>query len=142
LDRALDESWLAEAGRAIRLASHQPAFTAEQQQAVDYLLYTFGQAPFTTPSVTQCEEQVGVEVFQALLEQGKLARLNEDVVLLTETYQEMQNRVVEHLEQQGTITVAQVRDMFGTSRKYALALLGLMDERRLTRRVGDERVLR
>jgi selenocysteine-specific elongation factor len=32
--------------------------------------------------------------------------------------------------------------MFGTSRKYALALLGHLDEKRVTRRVGDERVLR
>jgi selenocysteine-specific elongation factor len=71
-----------------------------------------------------------------------LIRLNEDVVLLTETYEEMRDRVVRHLQEQGNITVAQVRDMFGTSRKYALALLGLMDERRITRRVGDERVLR
>jgi selenocysteine-specific elongation factor len=142
VDRALGEGWLAEAGRAIRLVSHAPAFTEQQQQAVDYLLYTFRQAPYTTPSVTQCEEQVGVEVFNALLEQEQLIRLNEDVVLLTETYEEMQDRVVGHLKEQGTITVAQVRDMFGTSRKYALALLGLMDERRLTRRVGDERVLR
>jgi selenocysteine-specific elongation factor len=38
--------------------------------------------------------------------------------------------------------VAQVRDLFSTSRKYALALLGYMDEKRITRRVGDERVLR
>ncbi len=90
VDRALDEGWLAETGRAIRLASHTPAFTQQQQQAVDYLLYTFRQAPFTTPSVSQCEEQVGVEVFNALLEQEVLIRLNEDVVLLTETYEEMQ----------------------------------------------------
>jgi selenocysteine-specific elongation factor len=38
--------------------------------------------------------------------------------------------------------VAQVRDMFGTSRKYALALMEHLDDRRVTRRVGDERVLR
>jgi selenocysteine-specific elongation factor len=142
VDRALSEGWLAEDGRAIRLASHAPAFTQQQQQAVDYLLYTFRQTPYTTPSVTQCEEQIGVEVFNALLEQEKLIRLNEDVVLLTETYEEMRDRVVGHLQEQETVTVAQVRDMFGTSRKYALALLGLMDEKRLTRRVGDERVLR
>jgi selenocysteine-specific elongation factor len=57
VDRALGEGWLAEAGRAIRLESHAPAFTQQQQQAVDYLLYSFRQAPFTTPSVAQCEER-------------------------------------------------------------------------------------
>jgi len=37
--------------------------------------------------------------------------------------------------------VAGVRDLTGTSRKYSLAILAHLDERRVTRRVGDDRVL-
>jgi selenocysteine-specific elongation factor len=81
-------------------------------------------------------------VLNALIEQGQLVQLNEDVIFLTETYEEMRERVVTHLQEKGTITVAQLRDLFGTSRKYTLALLGYLDEKRITRRVGDERVLR
>jgi selenocysteine-specific elongation factor len=81
-------------------------------------------------------------VLSALVEQGDLIKLGDDVIFMTETYDEMVNRVVAHLKEQGTITVAQMRDMFGTSRKYALAFLGHLDEKRITRRVGDERVLR
>jgi selenocysteine-specific elongation factor len=142
VERAVAEGWLAETGAGLCLASHQIAFTPKQQQAVDYLLYTFRQEPYTTPSVTQCEDQVGSEVLSALIEQGRLLKLNDDVIFLTETHEDMQGRVVAHLREHGTITVAQVRDMFGTSRKYALALLGHLDEKRVTRRVGDERVLR
>jgi selenocysteine-specific elongation factor len=140
--RATQEGWLVETGSTIRLAQHQATFTAKQQQAVDFLLYTFRQEPYTTPSVTQCEEQVGAEVLSALLEQGQLVKLNEDVIFLTETYEGMRDRLVAYLQEHGTITVAQVRDQFGTSRKYALAFLGYLDEKRITRRVGDERVLR
>jgi selenocysteine-specific elongation factor len=140
--RAAEEGWLVETGSTIRLAQHRVSYTPKQQQAVDFLLYTFRQDPYTTPSVTQCEEQVGAEVLNALLEQGQLIKLNEDVVLLTETYEDMRDRLLNHLKAEGTITVAQVRDMFGTSRKYALAFLGYLDEKRITRRVGDERVLR
>jgi len=142
VSRAIGENWLAETGGTLRLASHQATFTAKQQQAVDYLLYTFHQDPYVTPSVAQCEEQVGSQVLNALIEQGRLIRLNEDVIFLTETYEEMRDRIVAYLKEQGTITVAQVRDLFGASRKYALALLGHLDEKRITRRVGDERVLR
>jgi selenocysteine-specific elongation factor len=145
VNQAGEEGWLSEAGSTsdrIRLASHQAQFTASQQQSVDYLLYTFHQEPYVTPSVAQCEEQVGSEVLGALIEQGQLVRLNEDVILLAETYDEMVTRIVAYLNAQGSVTVAQVRDMFGTSRKYVLALLGTMDEKRITRRVGDERVLR
>jgi len=51
-------------------------------------------------------------------------------------------RVVEHIKSQGTLTVAEVRDLFQTSRKYAKALMEHLDGQRITRRVGDERVLR
>jgi selenocysteine-specific elongation factor len=53
----------------------------------------------------------------------------------------MVERIVQHLRQHETVTLAQVRDMFGASRKYAQAILEHLDERRTTRRVGDERVL-
>jgi selenocysteine-specific elongation factor len=142
LNRASQEGWLAEAGGAVRLATHRAAFTDKQQRAVDYLLYLFRQEPHTTPSVAQCEEQVGSEVLNSLIEQGLLIKLNEDVIFLTETYEQMRDRIVAHIKEHGTITVAQVRDLFGTSRKYSLALLEYMDEKRITRRVGDERVLR
>jgi selenocysteine-specific elongation factor len=143
--RAVVEGWLAEtegASDRIRLASHEVTFAPKQQQAVDYLIYTFRQAPYTTPSVSQCEEQVGSEVLNALIEQGQLVKLGDDVLLLTSTYEEMRDRIVGYLRVNERITVAQIRDMFGTSRKYALALVGYLDEKRITRRVGDERVLR
>jgi selenocysteine-specific elongation factor len=53
----------------------------------------------------------------------------------------MVTRVRSHIEQEGSITLAQVRDLFGTSRKYAQALLEHLDEKGITRRVGDARVL-
>jgi selenocysteine-specific elongation factor len=54
----------------------------------------------------------------------------------------MVERVVGHIRERGKITVGEVRDMFRTSRKYALALLEYLDQQHITRRVGDERVLR
>jgi selenocysteine-specific elongation factor len=39
------------------------------------------------------------------------------------------------------MTAAEARDVLGTTRKYILPLLEHMDERRITRRVGDERRL-
>jgi len=92
--------------------------------------------------VAEAEALVGTDVFNALLEQGILTRVSSDVFFLTSTYQQMIERIVAHLRARGKITVAEVRDMFNASRKYALALMEHLDERRITRRVGDERVLR
>ena len=46
------------------------------------------------------------------------------------------------IERDGSITIASLRDELQTSRRYAQALLELLDAQRVTLRVGDERVLR
>jgi selenocysteine-specific elongation factor len=46
-----------------------------------------------------------------------------------------------HIRKNGKINVGEVRDMFGSSRKYVLPLLEQMDEAKLTKRVGDDRVV-
>ena len=60
---------------------------------------------------------------------------------LRETYEEALARLLAYLREHGKITAAEARDVLGTTRKYILPLLEHMDERRITRRVGDERVL-
>lgn len=130
----------AEAG-TLCLPAHQVSFSPEEQQRIDALLAAFHQAPHTPPSTGEAEAQVGRNVLFALVEQGYLTQVSEDVLFLTETYAEMVEQIVEHIERAGSITVAQARDMFNTSRKYALALLERLDEARVTKRIGDERVL-
>jgi selenocysteine-specific elongation factor len=71
-----------------------------------------------------------------------LVRLSDDVVYLAETFEKMKGQVVEQIRENGSLTIAQVRDLFGASRKYALALMEYLDEQRVTRRRGDARVLR
>jgi selenocysteine-specific elongation factor len=63
-------------------------------------------------------------------------------LFLSETYEELESRIRAHLEREGTITLAQTRDLFKTTRKYAQALLEHLDEIGVTKRTGDERVLR
>ena len=65
-----------------------------------------------------------------------------DVVFAADAYAEMVAAITARLREKGTITLAEVRDMFGTSRRYAQALLEHLDAERVTKRVGDARVLR
>jgi len=140
--RAVSEDKLVDEEAILRLPEHQVKFSADQERQVQELLAAFRKNPYITPSVADSEALVGTEVLNALVQQGRLIQVSEDVLFLRETYEEMVKRVVEHIEEKGAITVAQVRDMFAASRKYALALMEHLDERRVTRRVGDERVLR
>lgn len=139
---ALAQGAISEEGGALRLPAHEVSFSPEQQRQIDELLARFARNPYSTPSVADCEATIGPEVLNFLAEQGRLVRVSESVLFLADTYQEMVARVVDHTKSEGSITVAQVRDMFQASRKYALALMEHLDERRVTKRVGDERVLR
>jgi selenocysteine-specific elongation factor len=142
IQRAEAEGILIATETSVRLAQHQVTFSPRQQAAIDALLAQLQREPYNTPLPKDIAAQVGEEVMQALLEGGQLVRLNTEVMLLAETYRDFVAWLKEHLGREGTITVAQVRDKFSTSRKYALALLEYTDEQRLTKRVGDERVLR
>ncbi|NLE76690.1 MAG: selenocysteine-specific translation elongation factor [Chloroflexi bacterium] len=125
-----------------RLPSHQVCFSPQQEQAIADLLTRFQRQPYAPPPAPEAEAALGPDLLSALVEQGRLTRLSDDVLLLPATYEEMTAKIVDYLKANGSITVAQVRDLFDTSRRYALALLGHLDEKRVTRRVGDERFLR
>ena len=68
-------------------------------------------------------------------------KVSNSVILSTSAYNEMVEKVTAHIKAQGKVTLAEVRDMFQTSRKYAQAFLEYLDTKKVTRRVGDERVL-
>jgi selenocysteine-specific elongation factor len=142
IERAIAEGHVVGEGENLRLPDHRVVFSPAQQEQIDRLLAAFGASPYTPPSVAEAEAMVGADVLYALIEQGTLVRVSEDVLFLADTYREMVERITAHLRAHGSITVAQARDMLQTSRKYALALLEHLDDIRVTKRVGDERRLR
>lgn len=142
IERAIQQGILGADPNAVWLADHQVCLSDAQQQQVNALLETFRRAPFATPSAAECEAQLGSELFNALVEQGVLVRTGPEVVLTSEAFAQAQAQIVDYIRREGSITVAQVRDLFNTSRKYALALMEYLDELRITKREGDVRVLR
>jgi selenocysteine-specific elongation factor len=142
VSRSVAEGYLVEGGEFLARPGHQITFTQSQQNKVNALLAAFRRQPTTPPSMAESVAMTDPELLSALMHQGVLERLSEDVLLLRETYDEMVAGIVEHIKTHGSMTVAQIRDRFGTSRKYALALMERLDELKITRRVGDERVLR
>jgi selenocysteine-specific elongation factor len=119
-----------------RLPEHRPLPPPEQLQAAQRLLDAMAAAPYAPPAPDLDPELVGW-----LVEQGKIVRVAPDVAFLPPVYDELVAWVRAAIEAAGSVTVAQLRDRFGTSRKYALALLEHLDERRITRRQGEGRVL-
>ncbi|MDF1520010.1 MAG: selenocysteine-specific translation elongation factor [Brevefilum sp.] len=133
---------LEEIGAKLHLVGHEVRFSEEQQKMITTLLDQFDAAPFTPPSVKQSEELIGEELLAALLETGQLMRPGEDVLLQPKRYDEMKDAVISHIQAHGIISLAELRDMFDTSRKYAVAVLEQLDQSGVTIRQGDVRKLR
>lgn len=77
-----------------------------------------------------------------LAERGDVVDTGAGVVFDATVFEEMVAAVREHIGRTGSISLAETRDLFGTSRKYAQAFLEHLDARHITRRAGDTRTLR
>jgi selenocysteine-specific elongation factor len=141
VSRASRQGKLAETETLVALQSHRVELSPGQQQQVSRLLSAFDRSPYSPPTPSESEALVGPDVLAALIQQGRLVRVSDSVLLSASAYQEMTEAVIRHFEDNSRVTLAQVRDMFGTSRKYAQALLEHLDQKRVTKRVGDERLL-
>ncbi len=128
----------AEQGSTVRLTDHSPKLGDSQMKSADEYLRKLDSDPFSPPT----DFQIDPEVVNLLDAEGHVVKVSEFVVFSASAYQQMVDSITRHLAENGEITVADVRDLLGTSRKYALALMDHLDHVRVTRRVGDVRVLR
>jgi selenocysteine-specific elongation factor len=140
--KLIEDQAIAEHRAYIAIAGHEIQFNAQEQAKVEALMRTFEQNPFSPPSVKECQSEVGEEVFTALIELNMLVAVSSDVVFQRQGYDLMVSKIKNILEKNGKITLAEVRDLFKTSRKYAQALLEHLDANNITMRDGDFRRLR
>jgi selenocysteine-specific elongation factor len=136
--RLTGEGCVAETGQSLHLPGHEVSLTPQMQQQAESFLSALERDPYS-PSGGQ---PLDPELLGALCDSGKVIKVNESVVFAASAYQEMADKIIAHLGAFGSITVAEARTMFNSSRKYMLPLLEYLDQQRITRRVGDERVLR
>ena len=78
------------------------------------------------------------DILNVLLVEGKVVKIAEDMYTLTEYMEEAKNIIREKLAEDPVITIAQVRDIFATSRKSAKPILEYMDSIKVTKKVGAE----
>jgi selenocysteine-specific elongation factor len=83
---------------------------------------------------------VGEAVLGALAVLGEVVRVSDQIAYPAEVFAAIRDGVTDWLDREGSITMAEYRDRFGTSRKYAQATLEHLDDLRVTRRKGDVRV--
>ena len=122
-------------------------FNKLQTQIRDLIKKNYQEKPFNPPKITELAEASRLDrnqcqiVYNALIEMGELIKLDEDTAFSKDAYSEAVELLRKFLMENGSIQLGQFRDILGTSRKYAMALLDYFDQNKITKRVGDNRVL-
>jgi selenocysteine-specific elongation factor len=115
-----------------------PAAPTGPPPGADELLARLASEPLTPPALTAADQRPAAW----LAAQDRIVRANRELAFTLEAFEQAREAVVELARESGSVTLAELRDRLGVSRKFAQALLEAMDARGVTRRVGDERVLR
>src|SRR2546426_241634 len=123
--------------------AHTVAIDPEGGPAAE-LMAVLRKQPLAPPSLPEAMQvsHAGEELVRALAQSGEIVRVSDDVAFAREAYESAVAMVKEIVAAGGSVTVAQLRDRMGASRRPVLALLEYLDAQRVTRRVGDARLLR
>jgi selenocysteine-specific elongation factor len=131
----------------IAQGSFKVQFNKVQEQIRDVIEKSYRENRFNPPKLVELIEANPLDknqyqlVYAALIEMGELVKLDEDIAFSRDAYNEAVELLRKHLKENGSIQLGQFRDILGTSRKYAMALLDYFDQNKVTKRVGDNRVL-
>jgi selenocysteine-specific elongation factor len=93
------------------------------------------------PPLAELERRHGRALVRALLDAGDLVKAG-DVVFTRGSVEEAMATIKDAIEREGPLPTSAIREILGTSRKYAIPLLEFLDAKSFTRRDGDRRALR
>jgi selenocysteine-specific elongation factor len=133
----VEQGAIVDEGLSTRLPSHTVRLSSSQQAAVDAFLRGLTENPFSPPSDRIPEP----DLLSLLVDRRQVVKTGDGVVFGSPAFDAMVAGVVDYIKSHGKITLAEARDLFKTSRRYVQSALEYMDEKKVTRRVGDDRVL-
>jgi selenocysteine-specific elongation factor len=147
IDRLLARKELVGDQRRIGLAGFKPKLSANLRKLKDRLVDAFRDARFQPPEPASFANLAGGnagnlgDLFEVCVAEGHLARVTDEIYLHADAEAEMRRLVSAKLVAANQLTVAEIRDLLGTTRKYAVPLCEYLDRVGVTRRQGDLRVL-
>ena len=138
------EGVVQETATEVALAGHRPALSAEQREVAVAIQRALEAQPFSPPLLEELRQRYRLTppLLQYLIDAGELVRLSDDVVFSSQAVELALDRFRTYLRGNPGLSVAAARDLLASSRKYVLPLLEWLDQKKITRRVGDDRILR
>jgi selenocysteine-specific elongation factor len=133
--------------KRIASADFKPKLSGNLRKLKDKVVAAYREARFAPPEPSSFANQAGGnaaslrDLFEVCVADGDLTKVTDEIYLHSEVEAEMRRLVQEKLSSGSTgLTVAEIRDMLGTTRKFAVPLCEYLDRIGLTRREGDLRV--
>jgi selenocysteine-specific elongation factor len=142
INKMIAENALMDYSTMIAKPEHEVRFDSDQLAKVQSVMRRFEQNPYSPPSVKELQAEINDEIRNVLIESGQWVAVSPDVVFRRQDYDRMVDTIKQEIHLKGSVTLAEVRDLFNTSRRYAQALLEHLDASGLTVRDGDFRKLR
>jgi selenocysteine-specific elongation factor len=147
VDRLLKSRKLVGDLRRIARADFKPKLSANLRKLKDKVVAAYQEAGFQPPEPASFANQAGgnaanlKDLFDVCIAEGFLVQIDADIYLHTAAEAEMRRRVAERLAGGAGATVAEIRDLLGTTRKYAVPFCEYLDRAGVTRRQEDLRFL-
>jgi selenocysteine-specific elongation factor len=135
------------AGEQVRLAGRGVELKDEEARAKDQIEKAFAAAGLRVPLMKDVLAALPVDKMRAqklvtlLLRDRVLVKLADELVFHQSALQGLRKLMAEQKAKAPKIDVGQFKDLIGVTRKYAIPLLEYLDRERVTRRVGDERII-
>ena len=142
LDKMAEDLSLIQKGSLVWATPHHVVLTPADQVKVAPILAEFLANQFSPPDINQLQAQIGTNLLEGLLSSQILVAVSDQVVFTPEALLAMREWVQDTIRANGELSLAQFRDQFSTSRKYAAAVLEYFDSIGFTYRKGDVRGLR
>jgi len=148
LDGLLEKRTIHRKDSDVSLADYEVKMKPKDQELIQKIEGVFKSSGFAPPLEEEFRLQQGVDLrhfknmMHSLFEKGALVRLSKKVVFHRESVESARKIVLEQLEKNQHITVAELRDKLKLSRKYATAILEYFDAIGLTKREQDVHILR
>jgi selenocysteine-specific elongation factor len=147
VDRLIQQKKIVGDLRRIARADFKPKLSANLRKLKDKVVQAFLDARFTPPEPGSFANQAGGnaaslgDLFDVCVAEGHLVKVTPEIYLHVDVEAEMRRKVTERLAASPGATVADIRDLLDTSRKYAVPLCEYLDRVGVTRREGDLRFL-
>lgn len=148
IDKMAEERIITDNDNYISLPGFRVSYTPQMQELKDRLESEYKKRGYEAPETDEILELfkerdriVAAQMPEALRREGRLEKLAYNCYIHSDCLEGALELLKNHIREKGSITLAEYRDLLGTSRKYAIRILEYTDQQKLTRLVGDARIL-